>query len=178
MHIDTLVRLGQWLGYLITPWKHCLILTSSTQLSKKYYLKLRLISYCNFFLLWLRQKCVMFILHYGISSELEENFNSHSEADPFRLSHIFLLPLGRGAWCLACVQVYLQYQGFNYKPTYKMTCMYVFLWCHIFVLLIIESGSHILDHQVSNNSFSHIFTKKKIFRPSTLFPIQIGEVFL
>ena len=44
----------------------------------------------------------MFILHYGLASDLDK-INDH----------IFLPPLGRGAWRLAWVRVYFQYHGFT-----------------------------------------------------------------
>ena len=51
MHIAIFIGLVQRVGYLVGPRKKILILTSSTQLSKMYYLTLKLIGYFNLLLL-------------------------------------------------------------------------------------------------------------------------------
>ena len=57
-----------------------------------------------------------------------------------------------------------------------MTCTYTSLWHHIFVLLTIDSGSHILVPQVQNKYFPHKFTKTYIFKTSTLCQIQLDGI--
>ena len=140
MHIST-IGPKQWVDYLMGDRYHSLILTSWT-LSKIYYLKLGLISYCNFLLIWLRQKNIMWILPNGISADFSKY---PSEAPTLQTwTFVFLLPLGCGACRLPYIWVYLQYRGYTYKSTYMMNSMYAIWWCHNLVLLTIESGNHTL----------------------------------
>ena len=128
-------------------------------------LRMRWASYWNFLLLWFSNKMgwvhpTPLTLYTTIESL--QSLNSQ-KGPPFRLIHICLLPPGCGAWHLACVRVYFQYQGSMQKPMYMMTCTYTFWWHHIYVHLPILSGKYILGHQGPNISFQNNFTKKYFF---------------
>ena len=77
--------------------------------------------YCNFLLLkTLVTKWV------GLIPGSLQSLNS-PKGPPFRLSHVLpSFSLVCGAWRVACVQFYFQYQGSTQKPTYMMTCTYDF----------------------------------------------------
>ena len=97
---------------------------------------------------------------------------------PFILIHIFILYLGRGAWHLACVRGYFQYQRSTYKPMYMMACMYTLWWLHIYIHLPILPSKDILSPQGPNISFPNNFTKKNCFlQKFELFLIRLGDIF-
>ena len=105
MHIANLIKVGQWVGYLMPPRQNYLNLTSSTQLPKMSYLTLKLIGYCDLILLLLIKKMCHVCPPLWDFLDLEKHFNITVRIGPLRLNHIFSsFPLVCGAYCLACVQ--------------------------------------------------------------------------
>ena len=119
MHITTLIVLGQWVGDLLGRRQHPLILNSSTKISKISYLKLRLISYCNFLLSWLRTKNVLCSSSIMIFLQTLRKIQNHSQKGGLsELATFFLLPLGHSAWRQACGRMY-----FSTRDLHRNLCI-------------------------------------------------------